>query len=53
MQCRNVLHFFVSRLLDGLFVNMNMTKETFEIVFCGKEWLIWHFMIGMAMGKRI
>ena len=45
--------FFVSRLLDGLFVSMYMTKEMFEIVLCEKEWRIWHCMIGMAMGKRI
>lgn len=45
--------FFVSRLLDGLSVSMNMTKEKHEMAFCGKEWLVWHCMIGMAMGKRI
>ena len=30
-----------------------MTKEILKKAFGGKEWLIWHFMIGMAMGKRI
>ena len=45
--------FFVSRLLDGLSVSMYVTKETFEMAFCGKEWLVWHFIFGIYLFFKV
>lgn len=51
---RNALYLFVSGLLDGLLLRMFITKD-FSVYFSQKMkgQLIWHFMIGMVMERRI